>query len=66
MKSPMILLTDEAADHLKTLIAAKNAVGFRLAIKSSGCSGFRYVPELLAEEVASDIKLEPQQGVVVY
>jgi len=66
MKSPMILLTDEAADHLKTMIAAKNAIGFRLAIKPSGCSGFRYVPELLTEEIASDIKLQPQQGVVVY
>ncbi len=66
MNDPIIHLTDAAVKHLRTKIADKQAVGFRLGVKSSGCSGFRYVPELAMSELPDDIKVEIAEDVVVF
>ena len=66
MSNPIIHLTEAAIVHLRKKIADKNAIGFRLGIKSSGCSGFRYVPELALNQLSDDIKVEIAEGVVVF
>ena len=66
MTTDLITLTDAAIQHLRHKISDKQALGFRLGVKSSGCSGFRYAPELVSEEDDDDIKVVVAQGVAVY
>ena len=66
MSDPIIHLTDAASEHLRKKIADKQAIGFRLGIKSSGCSGYRYVPELALSQLPDDIELQIAEGVVVF
>mgnify|MGYP006426553963 CR=1 FL=1 len=63
----MITLTDEAAERLKTLMAAKEgAIGMRLRVKSTGCSGHSYDMEPVFEEnTARDDRFE-KSGAVLY
>ena len=62
-----IKITDEAAVAIKDKTSAKDgAVGLRLTIKSTGCSGHSYQMEhALAENLAEDDKIE-QGGAVLY
>ena len=44
MTEAPISLTDRAADHVKHYLAREeNGIGLRLAVKSTGCSGYQYV-----------------------
>ena len=55
----IITLTNAAADHIKQLLSKKNnAVAFRLSVSQAGCTGYRYVPEIIDHIHDSDIKLE--------
>lgn len=49
-----ITITPAALRHLKTLCERESAIGFRLSVKKSGCSGYRYVPDLVFETLADD------------
>jgi iron-sulfur cluster assembly protein len=46
-RKPLISLTDRAVDEIKNLLAKRQKcpLGIRVAIKSSGCSGFKYLIE---------------------
>lgn len=51
----MIKLTDAAAAHIKKMIEQQSAaVGFRLSVKKSGCTGFAYVPEVIERVIEKD------------
>lgn len=46
MSSAQIDLTDRAASHIKNYLAKTgDGIGFRLAVKPTGCSGYQYVVE---------------------
>ena len=45
----MITLTDAAHDKIKKLTNSKSAVGVRIGVKTTGCSGLAYVLEYLLE-----------------
>lgn len=63
----MIILTDAAVNHIKTLMVKKpDAKGFRLSIKKTGCSGYAYVPEIVTTVNASDNHFIAQQSLSVY
>lgn len=50
-----IKLTDAAIVHLKKMIAdEKDAIGFRLSLKKTGCSGYAYAPEIIKQAIAQD------------
>ena len=66
MTNTIITLTPAAVSHLQQKIKAKKAVGFRLSVKASGCSGFRYVPELVTDVNDADIAHEFAPGLMVY
>jgi iron-sulfur cluster assembly accessory protein len=61
----LINLTDAAVTHLQKMIQQRNAKAFRLSVKESGCNGYRYHPEIIAEINANDIKIEMPQGLLV-
>lgn len=55
----IITLTDAAVNHIKTMLHKNNkAIGFRLSIKKTGCSGYAYVPVIVESEIANDIHFE--------
>ena len=63
---PIITVTDSAAEHIATIIARhENGMGFRLSIKESGCSGYRYVPAIVEAEGEDDIRIDTPQGIIV-
>lgn len=51
-----ISLTPNAILHVKQLLAKKpNALGFRLSVKTTGCSGMAYLPTIIDTVIADDI-----------
>jgi iron-sulfur cluster assembly protein len=63
----MISLTNSAIEHLKSLLAAKNAgagIGLRLGIEKGGCAGLQYVISL-DESKEGDV-VHAQDGVSLF
>lgn len=67
LTNPIISFTDAAANHIKKAMAEdpKN-IGFRLALKKSGCTGFAYMPDIIREPCKDDIYFVAEQGIPVY
>jgi iron-sulfur cluster assembly protein len=60
-----ISLTDAAADRVRNYIAERDdALGLRLGVTETGCSGYSYVINYAAEIAADDIVFE-DKGVKV-
>ena len=54
----IIILTDAAAKHIQKIIAQRGSgMGFRIAVKQTGCSGYMYQPEVIDAEIKGDIKI---------
>ena len=62
----IIKITPKAAEYLNYLVAKKNAHGFYLKIKNSGCSGMRYDPEVVNEAPSGDILSANFSGLQVF
>ncbi len=58
-----IMLSDRAATHVKQFLDDK-AVGLRVAVKSTGCSGYQYVVEAATAIGAHDTVFE-SNGVTI-
>lgn len=66
-KNSMIQLSDAAAEHITEILKRhEKSVGFRLSVKATGCSGYRYVPEVVKAAAEKDIRVDTAQGVVVF
>lgn len=62
----MISLTSSAVEHLKSLIAEKNAdegTGLRLRVEKGGCAGMQYVMAL--DHSLADDSVQSQDGVSI-
>lgn len=65
--STLITLTDAASEHIKQMLDKKqNAIGFRLSIKKTGCSGYAYVPDIIDKTHESDIHFVAGSGLSVF
>lgn len=61
-----ITLTESAAERARSYIAAKpGAVGLRLGVRKSGCSGFAYVIDYAKSAAADDAVFEAAGVTVV-
>ncbi len=59
------MLTNTAAERVKHFLAERGSgAGLRLAIKTTGCSGFAYVVDI-ADEIAEDDRIFESHGVKV-
>jgi iron-sulfur cluster assembly protein len=66
MNNDMIIsLTPKAISHIKHNMNKLNAIGFRLAVKKTGCSGFAYVPDMVNEARPEDICFS-QDGLTIF
>jgi iron-sulfur cluster assembly protein len=61
-----IILTDAAIAQTRVQVAREQALGLRLAVKPSGCSGFMYVLDLVKDEQPGDRKFTFADGVTVF
>lgn len=61
-----ISITEQAAEHIRARIQTEeqDAIGLRLAVKASGCSGFGYVVDY-ADRVEDNDEVFEQHGVKV-
>jgi len=65
MSAPEIALTERAAAHVKGYLAKHGAaLGLRLGVKPTGCSGYQYVVEA-AEKVTESDRTFESNGVQV-
>ena len=70
MPSPIMTLTDAAAERVKALMAkaeakGEPAVGVRLSIKTTGCNGNSYEVDYATEKLRGDEVVE-DKGVTVF
>lgn len=65
-KAPNVSMTERAVKHTRKQIAAASAKAVRLGVKKAGCSGFKYVLDLLTEIDASLIAFAVADDVTVY
>lgn len=62
-----IVFTDAAVDHIQKMVdQTTNALGFRLSIKKTGCSGFAYVPDIINVIKPEDVHFTVQKDLQVY
>jgi iron-sulfur cluster assembly accessory protein len=52
------VLTTAACEYIKKMLAKNNGAAFRLSIKKTGCSGYSYVPEIMAAINPADTVFE--------
>jgi iron-sulfur cluster assembly protein len=62
----IITITDAASAYLSKIIKEENAIGFRLSLKKTGCSGYSYVPKVVNEIIESDLHFIAQENLQVY
>lgn len=64
--SQLVTMTPAALNHArKKLDASQGAVGVRLYLKKTGCSGYSYVTEFATETKDSDLVVDQGDGVKV-
>lgn len=57
-EQPILTMTAAASQHLKKMIADhENAIGFRIDVKQTGCTGYMYVPEIINTAKPDDHKV---------
>ena len=65
MNQATITLTDNARRHVEKVLAREtDGIGLRLAVKTTGCSGYQYVIETARRLDAGDRKIE-SNGVTI-
>ncbi len=63
-KSDTVNVTEAAIAHFRAQLALdKNAQAVRLSVKQSGCTGFKYVIDLVPQAHADDLHLQLEDGV---
>ncbi|WP_221799722.1 HesB/IscA family protein [Oceanobacter mangrovi] len=62
-----VTMTDAAIAHVRKMLS-KNAskTGVRLAVKKSGCSGFKYDVEFVEQPAADDQPIQVADDIVLY
>jgi len=67
MTKQPIQFSDAAIDHIQRKVAEKSgALGFRLGVKKSGCSGYRFSPEIITTKVLGDLCYPIRPDLSVY
>ncbi len=63
----MITFTDAAVKHIQIMMGKNpNAIGFRLAVKKTGCNGYSYVPAVIEKMIENDISMTVQNNLNVF
>ena len=67
MSEALVMMSNKAVAHInKTIEARGSGIGFRLAVKQTGCSGYMYVPEIIDEARPDDVEVAGYEGFTLY
>jgi iron-sulfur cluster assembly protein len=67
MKINPVTFTDAAVTHIKKMQAqTPDSIGFRLAVKKSGCTGYAYVPAMINTVMEGDETYIVQQDLAIF
>lgn len=62
-----VTLTERAAAHIRRELAKQSdAVGLRIAVKTTGCSGLMYVVDFVSASEEEDLVFDAGEGLRVY
>lgn len=62
-----ITMTERASAHIsKELAKQPEAIGLRIAVKTTGCSGLMYVVDFVSEKNDEDLIFEVSEGLTVF
>lgn len=61
-----VSMTSAAQQHARKMLADSKYCGIRLAVKPSGCSGYKYELDYVAEPKENDLHFPIAEGVDVY
>jgi iron-sulfur cluster assembly accessory protein len=63
----VLAVEPEAARHLRRFLQnSPNAIGVRIGVKDSGCSGFAYVLELAEQEPADHLRIPVDEQLTLF
>jgi iron-sulfur cluster assembly accessory protein len=66
MSEAILTFTDKAIEHINKSLIRFPQGGFRLTVKKTGCSGYMYKPEIIAEPKANDLQFIAEHGLKVF
>ena len=61
-----IRVTPEAARHFQKQLRKSGCAAIRLSLKESGCTGYKYVIDEVAQAHAGDLSIKLENDVLVY
>jgi Fe-S cluster assembly protein SufA/iron-sulfur cluster assembly protein len=65
-ESQQVSMTEAAMIHVRKLLANSNAIGVRIGVKKSGCSGFKYDIEFVTIPLAEDTCFQVADDIALY
>ena len=65
-QSQQVSMTESALIPVRKLLANSNAMGVRIGVKKSGCSGFKYEIEFVTTPLAEDSCFQVADDVALY
>lgn len=64
-QAPLVTVTQAAAGHFATKLAKAGRQLIRLSVKTSGCTGYAYVLDYVAEPETADLLVPVQGGITL-
>jgi Fe-S cluster assembly protein SufA/iron-sulfur cluster assembly protein len=61
-----LTMTERAQRKAEAEVSRRQALGLRLTVKASGCSGFRYLLDFVTEPVADDLRMEITERLALF
>jgi Fe-S cluster assembly protein SufA/iron-sulfur cluster assembly protein len=65
-ESQQVSMTEAAMVHVRKLLANSDAIGVRIGVKKSGCSGFKYDIEFVTTPLAEDTCFQVAEDIALY
>ena len=66
MSEQILRFTEKAIEHINKSLKKYPNGGFRLSVKKAGCTGNKYIPEMVSEPQAGDEELITPEGLKVF
>lgn len=64
--TPQMRFSASACHYIAKMIAKDNAIGFRLSIKKTGCSGYSYLPAVIHKINPNDLVFTATDDLQIY
>ena len=67
LNNTIVNITPKAENHIDTIIKERGSgIGFRLTIKTTGCSGLQYVPDIIDQANTDDLHFITANGLNIF